>query len=150
MGAGAREPLLAGESWRVALYQVVEFPISRWMVGSPEGNPGACSRGTTVPETSSRVRRGTSRKRGRVKERGERDARAVSAPEQQEWWSAPRRANARRARAAVCAQSRVGYAALGTLLPGIGTNPAGGSGPGAASGARVAGGLGVLSDGPRG
>lgn len=34
-------------------------------------------------------------------------------------------ANARRARAAVCAQSRVGYAVPGTLLPGIGTNPAG-------------------------
>lgn len=62
MDAGAREPLLAGESWGAALYQVVEFPISRWMVGSPGGNPGACSRGTAVPKTSSRVRRGTARK----------------------------------------------------------------------------------------
>ena len=73
----------------------------------------------------------------------------MSAPGQQEWWSAPRRANARRARAAVCAQSRMCYAAPRTLLPGMGTGRAGGSGPGATSGARVAGGLGVLGDGPR-
>ena len=59
MGAGAREPLLAGESWGAALYQVVEFPISRWMVGSPGGNPGACSRGTAVPEWLATVHRVT-------------------------------------------------------------------------------------------
>ena len=74
----------------------------------------------------------------------------MSAPGQQEWWSAPRRADARRARAAVCAQSRMCCAAPRTLLPGMGTSRAGGSGAGATSGARVAGGLGVLGDGPRG
>ena len=66
-----REPLLAGGSWGAALYQVVEFPISRRMVGSPGGNPGACGRGTAVPETCSRVRGGRRASEGECGSRAE-------------------------------------------------------------------------------
>lgn len=62
MGAGAREPRRAGESWGAALSQVVEFPISRW----PEVREA-----TLAPAVAARRYRGLARRRQSASE-GER------------------------------------------------------------------------------